>query len=379
MSADLIYRGDTLQKKIARYATHDAARCWMDYHYPEAWKKGLHVFLASREGGDASVLSAMGVPFHNMVAIDRDLAAITECNRKWPEIHAVYCEDASVEFGWIRGLLHAWKTGEKVIRVAGGAARPRRVSKDDWVIKWAEQSRHPYIASAFWDFCGHIDRETMTACSETWARMSVGSVFSVAVLKGREKEQAETKIMVAPPFNRASRRSWKDDHRATVANMIAGRTRWDTAELLRMSAEKLGSNPACVRWHLIKTILELVGYPDTVPEPVFLCEYRSKTKESNGSPMLIVSFAKRWVKNAYESNHAPVMLSLNDELTLKSRDIILQDHTAEDAARLLNVPVRTAVAWKAHHTRGTYDRHVSEADFDRACENARARRAAGDE
>lgn len=76
------YRGDSQTKKSARLRVWEVIRLAL----PKEFMQGPHVFLASKEGGDASTLRGMDVPDSAMLAVDCDAAALREFERRYPEI-----------------------------------------------------------------------------------------------------------------------------------------------------------------------------------------------------------------------------------------------------------------------------------------------------
>lgn len=236
------YKGESLQKKHARYITHETAKCWMETFYPGSFIKGMHVFLASREGGDIGALRSLGVPFDNMLGADRDLGAIKACGKKWGlidtsgdggEAHLVHCEDVSTELSWIANCLGRVKGWEEAqdCEEPGGC----------WLGRWAKRSGYPHVASCFLDFCGHIDKSTVDSCTSAWRSLSWGSVMSVAFLKGREKTQKEYSVHLRPKGNRLARRALKSTTGVgalMVTDMLRGARAWDMREALRVTSEE---------------------------------------------------------------------------------------------------------------------------------------------
>jgi len=380
MSEDT-YKGESLQKKHARYLTHLLAQAWTnESKYRGNFERGMHAFLLSREGGDIGVLRSLGVPFDNMVGLDRSEDAIHSCVEKWgwaktadsegTTPHFVLCNDADVEFAGICACLDSHKdptfvrremsTGRIVDPNNPGGCPEEAATGSCWTKRWASRSGFPYISSAFWDFCGHLDKLTIQAIADTWARLSIGSVFSVAVLKGREKRQTTHRSVIAPFANRKMRRAQRailGEGNAILSSMMRGATPWNVAEVIAAFEAEHGRKPALARWRLVRDVLVMADlFHTSVPEPISIIEYQSRTKKSGGVPMLIVSFAKRWRKDAADVFWEPIRIRLSDRVSLKWRNAILAERTNEDAALILNVPRATASAWKAHATRGTYDK-----------------------
>jgi len=353
---DDTYKGESLQKKQARWATHVSAQSWLSEHYPGIWEKAAHCFLASREGGDIAALSATGVPFDNMVGFDRNEKALRACAEKWPEPHLVHCQDADNEIGHLTNILHRLKdpTFTSCLSVDG-----QRVEipdpNEDWFGQWAMRSGCPSIATVFLDFCCHLDKETLSAAAYTWRAMSYGSVLSVAVLKGREKRQIPKAAPGVHKHNRLARRRLRAISPAqhAISSALRGSSDWDMRSILDMVDEDGSMGPANARAVVIELSL-LLSDPTGIPDPLLVLEYQSKTKDSGGVPMLIVSFAKR--RQGKRVNLDPVCAKLTQKGAINWRNELLLSEPIERAALILNTSKSTAVAWKAHVTRGTYEK-----------------------
>lgn len=77
------YRGDSHAKKSARLRVWELIHKMVGH---TAFHQGPHLFLASREGGDASVLRGFGVPDRAMLAVDIDARALQEFHRNYPDV-----------------------------------------------------------------------------------------------------------------------------------------------------------------------------------------------------------------------------------------------------------------------------------------------------
>lgn len=91
MSEDT-YRGDSTAKKIAR------AMYWLRVHghLGDRFYSGGHLVLASRDGGDISVLLGMGVAPKNIIAVDRCEDAAQACRMAFPGINVIHGEAVDV-------------------------------------------------------------------------------------------------------------------------------------------------------------------------------------------------------------------------------------------------------------------------------------------
>jgi hypothetical protein len=77
------YRGDSRAKKAVRLRVWEAVR---DSLGEALFVGGPHLFLCSREGGDASVLRGLGVPDASMIAVDSDPSAAVLFCESYPGV-----------------------------------------------------------------------------------------------------------------------------------------------------------------------------------------------------------------------------------------------------------------------------------------------------
>lgn len=99
--------------------------------------------------------------------------------------------------------------------------------------------------------------------------------------------------------------------------------------------------------------------PMTQPFPLLTFEYQSRTDGSNGVPMLIMSWGRRRVGQD-RAIPDPIRVHTSQRIAMAWRSSVLIEKSITDAALLLNVPAATAIAWKAHATRGTYTKSAAE-------------------
>lgn len=136
------HRGDSISKRVARFEFYLRARAFMG---EERFAKSRFLYLASFEGGDASVLKAFGVPASNQLAVDFDKASILEFSNKYPDI-PTFC--GPVELAGSKGSFDC----------------------------------------IFLDFCANLSDATIKSCVLTSRRLAArdGSIFAFAILRGRE-------------------------------------------------------------------------------------------------------------------------------------------------------------------------------------------------
>lgn len=77
------YRGDSHAKKSARLRVWELIQKTIGR---TAFRQGPHLFLASREGGDASVLRGLGVLDRALLAVDIDAHALQEFHKHYPNV-----------------------------------------------------------------------------------------------------------------------------------------------------------------------------------------------------------------------------------------------------------------------------------------------------
>ncbi len=77
------HRGDSLAKKIARFEFYIRLRAWFG---EERFRRLTFCYLASFEGGDAAVLTSLGVPLESQLAVDFDAEALGLFADKYPGV-----------------------------------------------------------------------------------------------------------------------------------------------------------------------------------------------------------------------------------------------------------------------------------------------------
>lgn len=135
------HRGDNRGKRIARAEFYLRVRAWMG---EEAFKSARFLYLASFEGGDAAVLTAMGVPAKNQLAADFDGSALEKFREKYPDIPTFFGDVAT-----------------------------------------APENAFDCI---FLDFCANISDRTLVTIQRSMRclKRATGSVFAIAVQRARE-------------------------------------------------------------------------------------------------------------------------------------------------------------------------------------------------
>lgn len=284
------YVGETPIKKIARL------KYWQEVRRlcGNAFYSQCHVFLASEHAGDASVLSGMGVPWENMIAIDMDPKACSIASRKWP-----------------------------LLRVENAAV-------DKFALRW--QGMHP--ASVYLDFCAQLSKATSQTFANVIRTWCATKVVGATLLKGREQGL----------FGRHIRKLNKPSSYTAETSAELRQARGRVFELTAyavadasIEGRQMFSFPVCHKTFTYRTV----------------------------SPMLIGVFELRRCVGRVHSHllghSCGVIPKVETECVTQVtasdiRDYVLCSAFGERTAELLNVDARQAAAWRAHSSRGTYNR-----------------------
>jgi len=317
------YKGESASKKLVRLDFWRSALFEVDPR-----PRGSIVVLASREGGDVSTLTGMGIPPQAIVAVDRCADAAAECERRWPDARVVHGDIVD------------------------------SVTCDTDVV--------------FLDFCAPLGRETLDTSLKCLARLRVGALFGIAFLKGRENDGAlGLKEYDAAKCNRSERRRLRAIVRTSkgferaFAKALIGEEAYSARDFIGnvFDSEDQISFARFAPLQLAFPNLKALGW----------WMYQSATASSRGVPMTIGLFRKERprVRNevrgrrGHPEDFAPLRHggdygALGDEAVKNKALEIFEfaDAHSRDAVTLasllLSIPRSTASAWRAHHTRGTY-------------------------
>ncbi len=322
MSADDdTYKGESPGKKFARYTFWKKAA--QDLLGVDAFYKADAKFLvlASREGGDISVLKGVRVNASRIVAADMSASAVEACRAKHP--------DVLVELG-------------DVANVA---------------------SKHGPFDICFLDFCGYLSSGLVRTSAAVVKACDAGTVIGIAYMRGRERATTHT-----PHAVRLSRR----DRRAMSSaigllpeelDILSGK---DTnARRAIEKAEEMGDGEMA-RARCLESMLRATCAP-WFPVLQNVIRYHSRSEDGGGVPMEIASFVlfvnphsitKSLGSPAVRALLPPKMFvpvlvkcsATEDEI----RASVLRGAFNPDPHLCLNIPASTIAAWKAHATRGTY-------------------------
>lgn len=303
MSVDT-YKGESVGKKLARN------RLWQTVVQrlgPDRAASSSYVVLASREGGDISVLKSYSIPDKRVIAVDRCAEAAAACRSKWPDANVV--------------------VGDVV----------DSVSKRTDVL--------------FLDFCAPLCAETLATVRLCLDRMPLGAFFAVAFLKGRE---SSAPLSMAKPgvVNRRERRAMRSRLASStrIGSTFADALIGDGTTSARASLAEPGGRflPVVLATPPGKVCWFLASYT-----------YQSDTAHARGVPMQISLFELTSCKrlDQFRSKRVPVDIAHceSDPLELREKAVELADrYDVRRAALALALPTSTVAAWKAHATRGTY-------------------------
>lgn len=336
MSEDT-YKGESPGKKEAR------AFFWQ-WSIENQSIDGCRLVLCSREGGDIRCLKGFGIT--NVVAAERNTSAYEEATRRFP--------NADIRFGDIRD----------VAKSIGS------------------------LGTVFLDFCGQISAEVVNTTAAIIDVLRPGSLLGVAVLRGREQDWANVSLnpRLANRLNRHTRRrarviALRAESRCALMPAEAVLAGWGIgglnarehlADVTEAMADKEFSSRLLSNTGLRRSVL-LMAYLHARslrvrPIPSLIVNYHSRTPDGRGVPMVILGY--RIV--AFDERRKSELIHQGDlvkwGVTIESdppslRDLIvsqLAERTADQVADIYNIDVNTVRAWKAHATRGTYDKDAAQ-------------------
>jgi hypothetical protein len=335
------YKGESFAKKLARlYFWVQVRELLGDARF----YRQTHLVLASREGGDISVLLGMGVDPKRILAVESNAEAAAICSQKFPSVRVVYGGVASI------------------------ASAPELASET--------------IASAFLDFCSPLNEGVVdTAFRVVQRALGDGAALGVALLRGRERDAVRDIVLDPTLKEEAERVAGLIQQQRGLPPAELGAQVWDRDLVLQTELTRRSG-----LWRLGWGLIRIGGL-----------HYQSATSTSRGVPMMITLWRVHR-ERPRASRRAFVRRYLNTaEKVWRSHDFFMRVPSVEDtdaatrvaalsleehgevaiaytesalpyarAARLptgrahllLNVPRTTVSAWKAHAERGTYDAEV---------------------
>lgn len=344
------YKGDSLGKKLAR--VYLWARIVEHLRAIGAGDETV-AYLASREGGDAGTLKALGWPAAQQLAIDRDAGALALFAKRHPDVPTALGDIGAVV-----------------------AAAPAR------------------FAAIYLDFCSPGTNAALDLIARCAARVRPGGRMAYCALRGRERGAKSAAIVSSA----ADTRAFSLDVTQQVFGLDEATLEATLAELPQafQNAKKRAHDG---RSDLFQSYVQRRLAPQRIaPRYVTYLAYQSETLTSRGVPMMIDDWvveyygrgialerfnrlraeaAWRGAKQRVEQTLlARVRLGKNMVARLPLRDVaelpgcsvdLVEAGTGDlvevsyeldamgvDPASALNVEPGSLAAWRAHHTRGSY-------------------------
>lgn len=251
------HRGDTLGKRLARLSFYLRIRAWCGN---TAFARMRFLYLASFEGGDASVLKALGIPAEQQLAVDINAESLRDFSAEHPDVPTWHGD---------------------VGRLGG--------RKFDCV---------------FLDFCGNVSHRTIETCVSAAALVPRrdGAVFAWAVQRGREHPTWKPKIAEARELLRTHNGLPLDD---AEARMSDGRSLviYDPVAIA-MERERITLHTLCKLTYLSVDPKErAAGKPGT---PMLICAY------------VTTAMPRSWSAQKFARKRAEMMRAHVAELKLAS-------------------------------------------------------------
>jgi hypothetical protein len=368
------YKGESPSKKNARFMYWSEVMKHMENN---RFFNSHHMILASREGGDISTLSGLGVLPNFIVAVERNPEAAYAVQEKYPSVRVV-CSDA---------------------------------------VKIAKEYRRK-LSSVYLDFCGSLTPKLLNDIIQVAQHgLRDDAILGVTILSGREKgdmaeavEHEKERMTlkdekyinalsnedVVRLYNEMSKsRKHKDTHLQSFYDETSALLATMDAEGMAAFANRMRKRhheghetaaSAIARMHFLSSHLrETLGRFRVVVHPVSLISYVSMTDTSKGVPMAISllrlqRLAKTMPLDKFHRKSTQLCIEwgfphvIDATCTLRDlrRDVLgyirwvenqankgkisldTAKYVTSKAGALWNIDKETIIAWKAHETRGTY-------------------------
>jgi hypothetical protein len=143
------YPGASNEKRGIRLAAYLAARRILG---EGKFREGLHLILASQEGGDAFVLKTLGVPGRGIRAFDMKGTCVEAFLKKHPDVSCQHAEASA------------------------------------WV---AQHARFTLFDTINFDICGTLRDETLGQFQSLAKHVRMGGVLMATIIKGRDEHRGE--------------------------------------------------------------------------------------------------------------------------------------------------------------------------------------------
>jgi hypothetical protein len=335
------YKGESPAKKIVRF--HFWRRL-MEELGDERFCRSKHLVLASREGGDISILLGLGVPPANILAAELNDRAHAVVCRKFPTVKVFHGN----------------------------------------VVELAKAHRRKFKTS-FLDFCSPLTQRVLDSSIEVLKCMSHDSFLGICLLASRESGDLRTKVQ-----------SEKSKIRDTILAITKGdRSRWDEVmkkvpvtptmdEMVDEAAQESYDKPGRFLHRSITASARLSVLTETLvargrrfkvaPFGIFTRQYQSRLAGNQGVPMVVylgkvvrpgLMNQKKFDRKFYQAikhwdeqnppNWDAMSLIEIDEDALRRFTLSWADEFPNaPIPEMLNIPRQRLAAWKAHRTMGTY-------------------------
>ena len=324
------YKGESPGKKLARLVFWSEVKKSLGTRFDDVHQARI-VCLASREGGDISVLKALGVPVARILGIDRCPDAIASCRQRHP--------DTDLRVGDVTRVLST--------------------------LPFDRTLRGPAVDAVFLDFCSPLNTETLGVASQVCSNLSpCGTVLGVGFMRGREKPT--TAAMDVGGANRRLRRAALSVGGIDAGHIaiLEGKSK-DVREVLVPAKQLVGELAHAI------TLTTLLSASSSGRWPVRrgTIHYHSRSREGHGVPMCIVLFSVGSVAERAPRGDRRLSHKMERQLGLAGfREFFHRVDADEDRLRTavlagehdpsphlkLNIDPRTIAAWRAHEARGTY-------------------------
>lgn len=304
MSVDS-YKGESPGKKLARWEFWGRQRVALG---EREWSGGRHAFLASREGGDVSVLEGLGIKAEKMQAIERNSKAADAFADRHPSV-PLFRGEAGV---------------------------------------FCEREHHS-LTTLLLDFCTYPDDQLVRLVARAMRSIRTGGRIGVGLLRGREKGTARRLLAraqeIAPRLAK-----YEDD--LIEPQALDGRDFAFVEAVNRIAASDRTwfALAGTVYYH------SRTSQGQGVPMMVVTGEICRAAKTLPLRWFVKESQNGRRLSRTFEDDG--VWKTEVDEEILRANALGMAE-AGLDAAKLLNLPAGTVAAWKAHASRGTYDAWLS--------------------
>lgn len=338
------YKGDSIGKKMAR------VYLWLRIIHKTKHLNGRYCYLASRDGGDASVLLGMGIPASRQLAVDRDPKALAEFSEKYPDVPTA-CGDV-----------------DKILC-----------------------SMNEKFAAIYLDFCSYGTPEIFDVCARCIGMIMPTGMFAYAAMRGREIGQSETIKSTSSTVDEMIKNRLMSDG---ITDDVMANLRAMVSDEMNDLGDAVLSKMRDGRYALFhKSVLSKL-----CPMRIYILNntsilYHSKTDDTKGVPMMVYAWKVirygrgtnriKYIKNIYSDIRNDTVLTRSEDSNrgalsglddIRDRNSFTADlygvntgnlvdfsysirdfYPVFDVSKILNVTTGQLAAWRAHRTQGKYD------------------------